>query len=299
LLAGTLLAVGVALRLAPREPEPVPQLTPGKDPGWLRGLAFAGDSLLLATGGTVVPPGQATKLRLWNAATAEERPALAGHAGEILTLAFSPDGKQVATAGWDQSIKLWNASTGQERATLPKATKARCPLAFDARGRLGWVEDEIVKYWDPATPAVEPVLGLKVGGALCLAISLDGRLLATVDCEKFVACIWDVPAGRLGAELPRDAFSITSLAFAPDCRLLATGNARGVVALWDIDTAQPITTFAALPSCAHVLAFSPDGKQLAAGDVGGTVKIWDVAARRELRSLSTTLLLDQQELATQ
>jgi hypothetical protein len=287
LLAGTLLVMGVALCLDGREPEPVPHLTADKDPGWLRGLAFAGDTLLLATDGMVVPPSQISKLRLWNAATGEERPALAGHAGEILTMAFSPDGKQVATAGWDRSIKVWDAATGRERAVLRQATNARRPLAFDARSRLGWVEDEIVNYWDPATRAVEPVPGLKVGSALCLAISLDGRLLATVDCEKFVARLWEVPAGCLRAELPRDAFSITCVAFAPDCRVLATGNARGVVALWNIGAAQQITTFTRLPACARGLAFSTDGKQLAAGDVGGNVRIWDIATKRELRALST------------
>jgi hypothetical protein len=272
LLVGTLLAMGVALCLDGRESEPVPDLTADKNPGLLRGLALDGDTLLLATGGMVVPPGQISKLRLWNAATGEERPALAGHVGEILTMAFSPDGKQVATAGWDRSIKVWDAATGQERAVLPRATNAWCPLAFDARSRLGWVEDGIVKYWDPATRAVEPIPGLQVGGALRLAISLDGRLLATVVFEKFVARLWEVPAGRLQAEL-RDAFSITCVAFAPDGRVLATGNSRGIVALWDTATAQQITTLTGLPACARGLAFSPDGKQLAAGDVCGTVKM--------------------------
>jgi probable HAF family extracellular repeat protein len=61
---------------------------------------------------------------------------------------------------------------------------------------------------------------------------------------------------------------------------------------------QQLSTCTALANGAHLLAFSPDGKQLAAGDVGGTVKIWDVSARRELRSLSTALLLDQEEPGT-
>jgi WD40 repeat protein len=282
--------VAIFMDAHPRQPAPVPAEAPEEELECIRGLGFAGDTLIVATCRAPAKPDEIVKVRLWDAGSGQTRTVLTGHAGGVGCVAFTLDGRLVATEGYDLHIKLWEVATGQELPVLWRQLRDISPLAFDSAGGLAWVEDGLVHHWDAATAAVwvdsRVRVGRDIGG---MAFSPDGQLLATTGfpLRDFETCLWELPAGALRAPLRPGSTSVERLCFAPSGRVLATGEDSGSVKLWDTATGLGIMELAGLsrPTCA--LAFSADGRSVAAGDVGGTVKIWDAATGCERESFAT------------
>jgi WD40 repeat protein len=270
------------------EPAPPPSAAPDKQVALIRGLAFAGDALIVATCSGPARQDEIVELRLWDPGWGRTRAVLAGHAGGIAGMAFAPDGRLVATEGYDRSVKVWDGTTGQERAVLHGRMSDFSSLAFDSAGGLAWVEDGLVHHWDPATSAVGVDRRVAVGRAVGIALSRDGQLLATT--SNFEVCLWALPSGTLRARLLPGSDWIGRVCFAPAGGVLATGQDSGSVKLWGSATGQRIIALAGLsrPICA--LAFSADGRSVAAGDVSGTVKIWDAATGCARATFATTEL---------
>src|SRR5262249_13030813 len=154
--------------------------------------------------------------RIWEPASGRTRVVLAGHRGGILVAAFAPDGRRVATEGYDLSIKVWDVATGQEQAVL-RGLKDISPMAFDSAGGLVWVEDGLVHHWDPATGAVWGASRIAVGPANGIAFSPDVQFLATTGTPltDFETCLWDLPTGTKRARLLLGSCSIMRVCFAP------------------------------------------------------------------------------------
>jgi WD40 repeat protein len=167
----------------------------------------------------------------------------------ISRVAFSPDGKILATGGQGWGLTLWDADTGQQKAVL--------------QGDLGH------HYWLSA-----------------LAFSLDGKTLAAGGTYGTLQ-LWDMASGKLRASLTGLADEILSLAFSPDGASLASGSG-GVVKLWDAHTGQESLALHR-PHGVGALAFSPDGKILATGDGGGTARLWHAATDKAATSRRTDL----------
>jgi WD40 repeat protein len=215
----------------------------GPIPGTVERVAFSPDGTQLAVDMT-------WKLSVWDVATGESRVAVeTGEAGAdyAFGVAYSPDGRLLATGGPNSTIALWDPATGTLLGTLAGHESSIYDIVFSPvplAGDLGrWLMASATR-WDQGPARLWAVqregdtvsateLAVLEGGISRVAFSPDGALLATGN-ETGVAQLWDTATTDLLAEFRGHAESIASLAFSSDGTLVATGGWDGTIRLWGI-----------------------------------------------------------------
>jgi WD40 repeat protein/serine/threonine protein kinase len=284
------------------------------DPDGVSALAFSADGKRLACGGGHYTRSDTpSAVKVFDTATGKLLLAMQGtHSGTVEGVAFSPDGKRIASAstGLDFArlrrgdlkalsstrgeVFLWDAETGQKLFRWPGCNT----VAFSRDGAYLAAPglNRTITVWDTRTGKEFATVSGHIGKVRSLAFSADGKRLAAASFVLLPAGggmlqlkrdfkLWDLSTrSEVTAELRGNPGQVVRLDWSPDGRFLATA-AGNSVRLWDLTTGEEHCALAS-PAPFVEIRFSPDSKLLATADLTlGAVKVWDVATGRGLHTL--------------
>ena len=265
--------------------------------GGINLMRFSPDGTRLAVGTDVA-------VWLYDVSDGKETALFTGQSGQVNALAFSKDGKILASGGFNNPIiQLWDSETGRKLSTL------RSAIEHDAVTALAFSEDNTtlmslnafgsIIHWDIDTSKRLANKGRAVDSYETVTTSQDGstfavghkngriRLLDAVTGRQRTsfrghANFWKSLKAILGwdDEHPQEQ-KLRALAFSPDRKIIASGGEDETVQLWNIEKRSKYATFREHKEWITAIAFSADGETVASGDAGKVIKLWDVGARRK------------------
>jgi WD40 repeat protein len=218
--------------------------------------------------------------RLWDASTGGYLRSFVGHVDVVTSVAFSPDGTRLATAGHDNTARVWDVTSGAQLMVLRGHSGGIRDVVFSPDGAqlVTASSDRTARIWDAALNAELVTIDAHDGDIAGLAFSRAGGEIVTAGDDR-VARVWEVASGRLLAALVGHQKAVTSAAFSPDDSRVVTTGADGSARIWDAASGAQVQLLAH-PDAQMVRAatFSPDGRRVATSGDDGYARIWDVAA---------------------
>jgi WD40 repeat protein len=246
-------------------------------------LALSADGRLVAT--STLGLFLLGELKLWDAATGKELHRLPGHLGPASSLAFSPDGARLTTAGLDGTITQWDAASGKSVRTWRGHRGPILAMVHSSDGKqlATASQDGTVKLWDAATGAEALRFQGHDGRVACIAFSPDGQRLASWGLDHQLR-IWTATTGREEHHFAGHGGRVFHLDFHKDGRYLVSAGIDGL-RLRDLETGREEWAVKGVNSSSLKAVFSPDGQRLVTAEADKTVKIRDGRTGQEILAL--------------
>ena len=243
-------------------------------------VAFSPDNRCIISG------TQDGTIKVWDAHNGSELMTFEGHEGPVRSVAFSPDGKQIVSAG-GSTIMIWNAVTGEliKTLTAPVISAAFSP---DGKRIVSGSGDTTIKVWDVDSGRELMTLEGHEEGVISVAFSPDGSRIVSGSWDKTIK-VWDaVIGGEPIMTLKGHGRYATSVAFSPDgSRIVSSGYIDCMIKIWDAESGEELRTIEQVGTQVLSVAFSPDVSQIVSGGGSGDneIKLWDTETGNEVRTL--------------
>lgn len=206
--------------------------------------------------------------------------------GNVLSVAFSPDGQLLATGDANNQVRLWRVADGQLLFTCQGHTDWVRFVGFSADGHrlVSGSDDQTMRLWDPQTGQGLQVLACPASRVASVAIGSDGHTLVS-GSEDGRLRVWNRDTGECCQTLSGHSSQIWSVAASANDDAIASGSDDQTVRLWNLSTGECLRTLTGHTNWVHAVAFSPDGETVASGSHDQTAKLWQVGTGECLRTL--------------
>ncbi|SPO01196.1 uncharacterized protein DNG_03943 [Cephalotrichum gorgonifer] len=191
---------------------------------------------------------------------------LEGHSRPVESVAFSPDGRQIASGSFDRTIKVWDRKSGACTQTLKGHGHWVHSVAFSPDGRqiASGSYDRTIKVWDCKSGACMQTLKGHGRPVLSVAFLPDGRQIASGSVDDTIK-VWDCESGACTQTLEGHSGTVHSVAFSPDGRQIASGSYDRTIKVWDRESGACMQTLEGHVGPVHSVAFSRDSQEIASG----------------------------------
>jgi eukaryotic-like serine/threonine-protein kinase len=234
--------------------------------------------------------------KIWEVAAVKQVASLP-HQSPLASVAWSRDGRLIATGGWDNTVHIWEPDNGKEVRSLPGHTGAITALAFDpSTERLASASlDQTIKIWSIPASSREPLtIRAHDDAVTSLAFDQVGRRLVSGSRDRSVK-ILDATTAQDHFLLEGHKLAVHRISFSPCGKQLASAGQDRAINIWDTATGQISMTFRGHRASVNSVVYSPDGQWLAASIAGsklrsisGEVKIWNVRTGSIIACLRAT-----------
>jgi serine/threonine-protein kinase len=266
---------------------PVPSAAPSTFDVW--SVATSQDGKFVAAGGGLwAQPGE---IGVWEMGTFKPLQRFQ-ESGGVASVAFSPDGKLLASGSWDGHVRVREWASGKQVADFETGTVAR--VAFSPNGEMLATasEAQAVQLWDVAHGQLIAELDGDRFRFHCVAFSPDGKRVFAGggDWGKVGASqvnVYDVASRKQIQKLTGHDKPILSIAFSHGGKQIATAAVDQTVRLWDAESGKPLKTMNGHAGMVQSAAFAADDKTVVSGGLDGTIRIWDVEKATEVKNIGS------------
>ena len=223
-------------------------------------VRFSPNDSLMASGGVD------STVKIWKPENGQVIHTLRQPIG-ITSLDFSPDGKKIVTASYDETLRVWDWAANKVLLECKghKGTVWSVVFSPDGKRVASSGEDRLIRLWDAKSGKLLRTFSGHALNIWKVRFSPDGKTIASSSFDKTVK-IWNTENGALIRTLTGHTEAVVGLAISPDGKLIASGSDDRTIKLWDLATGKLLHTMEGGEEHVYSVAFSPDGKRLLNGN---------------------------------
>jgi WD40 repeat protein len=253
-----------------------------------------GDRIAVAIGGATCADAASHAIKIIDAVSQEEIQSLEGHTCAVLSLAWKPDGTELASTGQDNTIRIWDIETGQTTQIMQDGvTVGRFSLDWSPDGSklLSLFEGGLwIEIWDVSTGEILFTLEGHEFQLNMAKWSPDGNKIVSASSDETLR-IWDALTGITDVPLIGHVGSVISVDWSPDGSKIVSGGVDNTVRIWDSTSGAILATFQDFTDAIFAVSWSADGNYIATGEIDliGTVRVLQVDTGEIFDEIQTNL----------